>query len=391
MDVKRACAEIKKIAEAIASCLKTADDKIVPNTNREIVEGVRKAKTNLALLAQKFEALSKEVENLLEHGDRDQHLEKIHSRIIESEAKILDAVGKGNESQKTAAEVLKTNLRKFAETKINVKQAPEIKKKTVHSLIVRPTTNKETTGKTTKADINREIDPVLDDLKITGFKIVGNNCVRIESDSAEELKKISCAIKTKKYLSDNYKVEDAKKYEPTLIFRGVSEQITKDDFVRQITQHNSITVVTDAETEMKVLFVKPNPKHKHLKNVVVRCSAEIRKQFLALDYIKCAFGRVFASDFTVVTQCFKCNAFGHIAKFCPREALRCNHCGEDGHVFKDCPTKEDSSKAHCSNCATANQKYPDAKQVCTNHRTTANNCPQKMVYEEIVRRRISYD
>lgn len=47
-----------------------------------------------------------------------------------------------------------------------------------------------------------------------------------------------------------------------------------------------------------------------------------------------------------VPICFRCCAFGHIAKFCRAALATCSECGETGHERKDCSSQE----KRCYNC-----------------------------------------
>lgn len=47
-------------------------------------------------------------------------------------------------------------------------------------------------------------------------------------------------------------------------------------------------------------------------------------------------------------QCFKCQNFGHVAKFCRKESERCANCGQWGHTRNSCVS--DTLCCHCGGC-----------------------------------------
>ena len=58
----------------------------------------------------------------------------------------------------------------------------------------------------------------------------------------------------------------------------------------------------------------------------------------------------------VVTQCFKCYQYGHVARVC-QNLPRCGCCAAPGHVANDCLGKEDNSKHRCVNCRGKHQSW----------------------------------
>lgn len=74
-----------------------------------------------------------------------------------------------------------------------------------------------------------------------------------------------------------------------------------------------------------------------------------------------------------VTRCFKCERFGHVAKYCLDEEQTCSHCGTTGHARGICPTADDPPR--CANCL--RQGWP------ANHNTRDTSCRS---YEAYLRR-----
>ncbi|KAH8696379.1 hypothetical protein BGW36DRAFT_428396 [Talaromyces proteolyticus] len=72
-------------------------------------------------------------------------------------------------------------------------------------------------------------------------------------------------------------------------------------------------------------------------------------------------------------QCFKCQMYKHIAKFCRRQ-LRCAYCAGE-HGSGDCPVKNDRDHAKCVNCTEENLHIKDpAKKLDTKHFAYARDC-----------------
>jgi len=76
-----------------------------------------------------------------------------------------------------------------------------------------------------------------------------------------------------------------------------------------------------------------------------------------------------------VLQCFKCQKYGHTAKYCKAEHSTCLRCSSQ-HASKDCPLKlEDAqsraSKYRCINCK-------------GNHSSTSLTCPERLKNQQIL-------
>lgn len=62
-----------------------------------------------------------------------------------------------------------------------------------------------------------------------------------------------------------------------------------------------------------------------------------------------------------VTQCFRCQSYGHTAKHC-QNVVRCGHCAAAGHKSTDCTKKEDHTAHRCVVCK---GKHPAWSRDCS--------------------------
>lgn len=77
------------------------------------------------------------------------------------------------------------------------------------------------------------------------------------------------------------------------------------------------------------------------------------------------------SNYIQVTRCFKCNAFGHIAKDCKQANDSCGYCGVD-HKTKDC--NHSQRQPFCTNCEKFNKTNKSQVKLNTNHSSFSDEC-----------------
>ena len=65
--------------------------------------------------------------------------------------------------------------------------------------------------------------------------------------------------------------------------------------------------------------------------------------------------RVRVTDYIGANRCYRCQNYGHIAKFCPASSEKCGHCAGEGHSLKGCP----------------NLDKPPSSGACKNRRKTS--------------------
>ena len=89
--------------------------------------------------------------------------------------------------------------------------------------------------------------------------------------------------------------------------------------------------------------------NKRSQNWVVEVHPELRKVIFdkgARVYNQWQSHRV--ADYVVATRCFKCQKYGHVAKYCQQNQDTCGHWAQTGHEFKSCPNID--SPAQCAPC-----------------------------------------
>ncbi|XP_065086047.1 uncharacterized protein LOC135708035 [Ochlerotatus camptorhynchus] len=88
----------------------------------------------------------------------------------------------------------------------------------------------------------------------------------------------------------------------------------------------------------------------HFKSSELNNLKALEKASLMLHVrVKWEHFRKTGGNFQNLTQCRKCQGWGHGTKNCYMPA-KCMNCGDSSHAKDDCPVKEDPKKFKCSNC-----------------------------------------
>lgn len=86
-------------------------------------------------------------------------------------------------------------------------------------------------------------------------------------------------------------------------------------------------------------------------------------------------------EYKNITRCYKCHAFGHIAKACNSPDQLCETCGSKDHIKKDC---NKSTEPQCLNCVRM-------KRTDHNHHIKSRDCPEFKKHLEWFDNKIKWD
>ena len=100
------------------------------------------------------------------------------------------------------------------------------------------------------------------------------------------------------------------------------------------------------ESDVKVIYMFPNKNNRRTTSCVIEVSSGIRNLLLKEKHIFIKYSACSFSDHIRVLQCFKCLAFGHMAKDCKSSAM-CGHCA-GGHELRNCDKRAEAPT--CGNC-----------------------------------------
>lgn len=194
---------------------------------------------------------------------------------------------------------------------------------------------------------------------ITDFNLAycGNGQVRVQTRSLEDFQKLKSGLKDdgSEFHSFTLKGDKPKRcvvrglpiIESSEISADLSEKGFKIINIFPLKGKNGLPT----KSPLYLINFDPDTDVDKIKNITVICHCKIK-----IERYTTSKG---------ITQCFRCQQFGHAASNCNR-AQKCVKCA-GGHATKDC-IKEATSKAKCINCE-------------GDHTANYRECPAKKSYE----------
>lgn len=242
--------------------------------------------------------------------------------------------------------------------------------------------DKDKPSEETKKLVQNIIKPDKLKLHIRGVWKTKNGGVIISSEQKEDLQKLKNSEQLK---TSGLTVEETTKKRPRIILLGVPSDISEKDVFDCLYQQNIADKQANFEYDKFLNSVrlshKSGKKESPYCNYILEVTAEIRKILIPQNRIYINWTSCPIRDYTIVTRCYKCQQYGHSAKFCRETNPSCGHCGCVGHSIKEC-----SARAQPPKCATClHFKKPH------DHKTGYDQCPARKSAEDRYLRLTDYE
>lgn len=146
----------------------------------------------------------------------------------------------------------------------------------------------------------------------------GSKAAQFQTAVAEQLKGIA-EVKT---LSTEVLLE----------IKDMDEVTTEKEIVEAFERH------LEAAKERKVVVKSLRTAYGGTQTAVIALPADLARKAVQLDKIKIGWVRCRIREKIVATRCYRCWAFGHLARNCkgPDRSKNCHRCGEGGHIARTC-------------------------------------------------------
>ena len=157
------------------------------------------------------------------------------------------------------------------------------------------------------------------------------------------------------------KVVEPKKFNPRVVIYDVPTEMKDDVIIRGLCQKNLAGFPRADELQGIKVIKRLVKKEQSLSNVIVDLPPACCRKILQDGRAFVGWSSYKVASWEYVPRCYKCHAYGHMAKDCQKEQL-CWKCCNPGHLAITCTAQED-----CGNCR--ERKWP------SNHQVSSSTCP----------------
>lgn len=352
--------EIQKWMSQIEQCLNeictiSGDGKLnseqklkISSISRTVLGGVSQMAVQYQSLKQKYISASTLINVLKEQTD-------VAAQIKDLKTCVQSVQSSSSPSSRSFADMVKKG------------DLPLVCPSSMSSVAIYPA-NKDTSSDDTKKLVQNLIRPEEMKLHISGMRKTRSGGVIICSDNKNDILKIKQSEQLK---NSGLKVEDATKRRPKVIVLGVPSNLSEKEIFDCLYEQN----ISDKHPNLNRNTLnnavrvshKSGKKNEPTCNYILEVAAPIRRTLIEQQRVFINWTSCAVRDYTLVTRCYKCQQYGHSAKFCRDTESTCGHCGSTGHSIKECSKPAESAK--CATCVRFNKP--------ANHKTGDEQCPAR--------------
>jgi uncharacterized protein YerC len=228
------------------------------------------------------------------------------------------------------------------------------------------------------------VNPTKLNVKIDHTKFTKNGIViRCNDETSRSLLKNNL----QEGLGQGYTIQDAHKWNPRLIIKGVSSKLVEDVPVDQlidgIVTLNNLREVSDEITVPDIKLIT-TLKSGNTRNLVLETNSTTRRKMLAAGRVFVGWQSCTCDDYIRVIKCYKCSRFGHTQKNCTKANPSYSKCAQN-HKTRNCNIKD----WKCITCIESNAKFKTSfltNHYCGDH----DNCATYSKQIAMLQSRIDY-
>lgn len=179
-----------------------------------------------------------------------------------------------------------------------------------------------------KKKIIEIIVPAKEKLKIKNIRKINNNGILIETETKEDLQNL---LRNDKLENAGLIVGQPPKRRPRMAIYNIPKNMPEKDVLTAIRLQNFEHIPKSKFPEVFKLLFKTGDRAKETVNWIVEVTPEIRDEIKKQSRLFLGWNACHIQDYIAVSRCYKCQAFGHIAKFCRASQDTCGHCAKEGH------------------------------------------------------------
>lgn len=219
---------------------------------------------------------------------------------------------------------------------------------------------------------------------VQGVKNLRNGGVLLHTSGKPATEKLRKHLES---ASETFDVRNLRKRDPHIIIYGVEKDVEQELLFENICEQNDITITQPEEKLFKVKrSLRSDNNFTH--HLVVQVAPSIYKTLTNRRRVFIGMSSCQVKKIVWATKCFKCQAYGHIQRFCNRDGPTCGTCA-GGHDTSLCESVEIKK---CANCDRFNKRQPITSKPLRpiGHTSFDKVCPSYQESLKILEARTNY-
>jgi hypothetical protein len=293
-------------------------------------------KEQTATIMRYFKDMRGIVEELLLHNSYLTGKLEQSAGLENKETQILTAVNKTLQTSKRLETAVKKTARteqrqpSYAErVKMTSNKVGQIAVKPPKNMvIIRPETSESDikTSEDAREAVFTLVNPRKKGIQVRAVNKISGNGLIMETTNAEGLKAFTENAKLKEAC---LKTSTPQRRLPRVILYDVPREISEKELLACMRKQNQDRLNEEDIAAIKLYF-KTGRKDTNETNWVMEVPPQVREKLL-MGNIYVSWNACKARDYISVSRCYKCQGFGHVAKYCRVNYEICAQCAESGH------------------------------------------------------------
>lgn len=322
------------------------------------------------------------------HEGNESFLGNMNNEILIKLNEIQKQMEELKKPQQTYANVTKNRVNEKQQLKSRIEKEIDTKQRQKTYALVLKSNNSADTSKTIEKIFRESKVCLTAETAPKKLFPIGSNTVKLELSDSTSLNKLKTAIEQ----DGRLKVNEVKKRNPMIAITSIppwvkSEELVEGYLLKQNPELKSIEpnlTQTDFKFKFKQrpFFMKrlgsEQERSNERYNAIIEVTSKAYKALMELGTVCIDTFRLRVKSYISITQCYKCFAYGHLAKNCKNlteDEQICSFCSNK-HPFKECPlAKEKDAKPTCISCKLSNGKSRNQQKLDESHVATSRKCP----------------
>jgi len=223
------------------------------------------------------------------------------------------------------------------------------------------------------------LKPATEGWQIAGVRKIAKGGVVLSTRTAEQAEKIRCHGALNE---NNLRAEAPRTSRPRIKVYDIPSELNKEQVGNYLRSQNLEDLTEESfQQQVRVAVLSASRTSPGTSVAVLEVSPSVRRRLIEQDRVYLDFASCRVRDIVAVTRCFRCQNYGHPAKYC-RTPKACGLCASSDHESEGCPEK-DTQRRKCVNCVRT--KIEDDA-----HPASSSMCPVYLRMLESSKRRTDY-